>query len=372
MSKNKRQLRAEAVERLEKLRRTEYSWDDVIEAMLAERDPRYTIVSQLIDLLADDEQPEQIVIEEPDTIRNEFEDNGLLVDDEAEQDSRDKLEADMRQILHSAYMLAWMHGNENRRGNSFEKLHREFYNLLDRQAAITEREFIHSHPVCGGSDMCHATNLLNSESVERETPQTAENVASKDEIRDFDVWSVAYEIYCAGGYVDNGEEPNPPTDGIRDLLARQAAITERQQREWWGDVVAELIAERDKLRKKCDEHDEVERDWERKFNEAMGKEYSMRKELIAELDELRAGEWAKADNAIRELSEENDKLRVERDELRVAFNAVYDALNVPTDWKPIFSAGAATGEIDGLQRSAGRMHSKLARIKEVLDEWQTW
>lgn len=52
-------------------------------------------------------------------------------------DSRERLEADVRQILHSAYMLAWMHGYENRRGSSFEKLHVEFYNLLDRQAAIT-------------------------------------------------------------------------------------------------------------------------------------------------------------------------------------------------------------------------------------------
>ena len=57
-------------------------------------------------------------------------------------DSREKLEADVRNILKSAYMYAWMHGYENRRGSSFEKLHVEFYNLLDRQAAITERECI--------------------------------------------------------------------------------------------------------------------------------------------------------------------------------------------------------------------------------------
>ena len=82
-----------------------------------------------------------------------------------------------------------------------------------------------------------------------------------------------------------------------------------------------LERENEELRVKCDEHDEAERDWERKFNEAMGKEYSMRKELIAELDELRAGEWAKADNAIRELSEENDELRVERDALVDALGA---------------------------------------------------
>ena len=56
-------------------------------------------------------------------------------------DSREKLEADVRKILHGAYMLAWMHGNENRRGSSFEKLHVEFYNLLDRQAEITERQY---------------------------------------------------------------------------------------------------------------------------------------------------------------------------------------------------------------------------------------
>ena len=55
--------------------------------------------------------------------------------------------------------------------------------------------------------------------------------ASKDEIRGIDVWSVSYEIYCAGGYVDNGEEPNPPTDGIRELLDLQAKITERKCRE---------------------------------------------------------------------------------------------------------------------------------------------
>lgn len=55
-------------------------------------------------------------------------------------DTREKLEADMRKILHDAYMVAWEHGRENRRGSSFERLlvDVEFYNLLDRQASITE------------------------------------------------------------------------------------------------------------------------------------------------------------------------------------------------------------------------------------------
>lgn len=71
-------------------------------------------------------------------------------------------------------------------------------------------------------------NCSIDEYVDHETPETSENGASKNEISDFDVWNVAYEIYCAGGYVDDGNEPNPPTDGIRELLNRQAAITERE------------------------------------------------------------------------------------------------------------------------------------------------
>lgn len=59
--------------------------------------------------------------------------------------------------------------------------------------------------------------------------------------------------------------------------------------------LAELIAENSALRVKCDEHDEAERNWERKFNEAMGKEYEMRQQLVKELDELRAGEGAKVE-----------------------------------------------------------------------------
>lgn len=57
------------------------------------------------------------------------------------QDSREKLEADMVNILHSAYMYAWMHGHDDRRGGSFSHIHREFFNLLDRQEAITDAEW---------------------------------------------------------------------------------------------------------------------------------------------------------------------------------------------------------------------------------------
>ena len=63
-----------------------------------------------------------------------------------ENDSREKLEADVRKVLRSAYMYAWMHGYGNMRGGSFEKLYSEFYILLDRQAAITEREIFDEMP----------------------------------------------------------------------------------------------------------------------------------------------------------------------------------------------------------------------------------
>lgn len=67
-------------------------------------------------------------------------DRECITDSGKLSDSREQLEADVRKVLQSAYMYAWMHGYENRRGCSFEKLHSEFYSLLDRQAAITERE----------------------------------------------------------------------------------------------------------------------------------------------------------------------------------------------------------------------------------------
>ena len=113
--------------------------------------------------------------------------------------------------------------------------------LLERQAAITRRETLHDNPTCSGRSTC-AANRPISESADRETPETSEIGASKDEIRDFDVWSVAYEIYCAGGYVDNGNEPNPPTDGIRELLDRQADITRRELQDEMDRLTRENIA----------------------------------------------------------------------------------------------------------------------------------
>ena len=148
--------------------------------------------------------------------------NTDVVESVEEPDTREKLEDDVKEF---SYQDPNLHTSELVITHAPMDTVLEW---LDRQAAITERETLHSHPMCAGSDACPALNRPIGESADRETLNTAGIGASKDEIRDFDVWNVAYEIYCAGGYVDNGNEPNPPTYGIRELLDRQAAITERE------------------------------------------------------------------------------------------------------------------------------------------------
>ena len=83
-------------------------------------------------------------------------------------DTREKLEADVRKVLQSAYMYAWMHGYENRRGCSFEKLHREFYNLLDRQATITEREFWEGYSNGNQWEMYELQRQVDEQTAERD------------------------------------------------------------------------------------------------------------------------------------------------------------------------------------------------------------
>ena len=161
MTKTKAQLRAEAVERLKMLKLPgggsfEYAILGSEKMAATYEDKR----DALIDLLTDDECDQPCytcsrlaeLVAENGQLRARLENKGQVSDlrkqsktsdfdnNVIDNDSREKLEADVRQMLHSAYMLAWMHGNENRRGSSFEKLHVEFYNLLDRQAAITELE----------------------------------------------------------------------------------------------------------------------------------------------------------------------------------------------------------------------------------------
>ena len=162
--------------------------------------------------------------------------NPALVNALKAHDTREELEADALALVDNLRVYGFNYAGD---------AEVEIIGMLERQAAITKLDTLHDNPTCPWSSTC-ATNRPISESADRETPDTTGIGASKDEIRDFDVWSVAYEIYCAGGYVDNGNEPNPPTDGIRELLARQAAITARETIDKWDMASALRIAEQDR------------------------------------------------------------------------------------------------------------------------------
>jgi len=72
---------------------------------------------------------------EPDAIRNELMDEGLLEADVDGQDTREKLEADTTETWKTLVRLCRAGGVPKERWTNDE-----FYKLLDRQAAITERE----------------------------------------------------------------------------------------------------------------------------------------------------------------------------------------------------------------------------------------
>jgi len=157
----------------------------------------------------------------------------------------------------------------------------------------------------------------------------SENGATEDEIRNSDVWNVAYEIYRAGGYVDDGSsEPNPPTNGIYKLLYRQTEIVEReclasnnwalQERYKALNRVAELEAENKKLKGRLENqaatiarlHDEQDR-----YAIQLVKDTKDIEKLTAERDELKS-EIAKHEHDCGLLFDEKHKLEAENDKLR--------------------------------------------------------
>lgn len=197
-----------------------------------------------------------------------------------EPDSREKLEADVRK--HYAYSTTTLMypPSANKTTDMLRALPVDtVIGWLDRQAAITKRETLHDNPTCSGRSTC----------------------ASKDEIRDVDIWNVAYEIYCAGGYVDNGNEPNPPTDGIRKLLDRQAEIT------------------REEADAGCNECFTEARKREHTLGEAIDGLTEQVDELTAERDKLKE-EIVKYGHDCTLLFDEKHKLTAERDQLTKAIN----------------------------------------------------
>lgn len=254
-----------------------------------------------------------------------------IVDSVDEPDSRTQLEADVHRWLTSHVAVSVY----------TKDVESEVCKWLDRQAAITKRETLHDNPKCSGRSTCAASSTCTanrpiSESADRETHDTAGIGASKDEIRDFDVWSVAYEIYCAGGYVDNGNEPNPPTDGIRELLDRQAAITEREHPgltisddesliNWHGknyllqSRVLNAERERDEFSLKLKHEMELNRD----NRNALDLERIA--EMQAIIDELTAERDALADD-LAECMEERDYWK---QEVQYCMNAAYPPSHAP-------------------------------------------
>ena len=66
------------------------------------------------------------------------------------------------------------------------------------------------------------------------------------------------------------------------------------------------------------------------------------------------------------------ELQARVDELREAFDEVCKSANVPTDWKPIFSAGAVTGTIEGTQKLLKELTAErdalAADLKECMEQ----
>lgn len=251
-----------------------------------------------------------------------------IVESVDEPDSRAWIEADVHRWLTSHVAVSVY----------TKDVESEVCKWLDRQAAITKRDTLHDNPTRSGSSTCEANRPI-SESADRETPDTTGIGASKDEIRDFDVWSVAYEIYCAGGYVDNGNEPNPPTDGIRELLDRQAAITEREHPgltisddesliNWHGknyllqSKVLNAERERDEFSLKLKHEMELNRNNRNALDlERIAEMQAIIDELTAERDvwktkcETREVAYKQANAEGKRYSEQIDKLQAERDAL---------------------------------------------------------
>ena len=129
MEKTKRQLRTEAVERLKNIRDGQYPFfDSDIGAAIANGD-----IDNAIDMLTDESE----TVENADSYHLDTDSdavNGKKC--ESLPDSREKLEEDVRKWLHDLVKNARLCKTA-----TFSWDYCEFIGLLDRQAAITEREY---------------------------------------------------------------------------------------------------------------------------------------------------------------------------------------------------------------------------------------
>ena len=187
MTKTKKQLRAEAVERL---KNSEYhtALDDICSMLGWGHEPHFEgATDALIDLLTDDANddsaPEKVV-SDPDGWSNVA---------YIAPDSRDKLEADVRKIAEAYNMDEQRHGTER----FAHELYYSIIHLLNRQAAITERETTKRHELfcekCEAesdkqiaeltAELEKATNNLNSANEDFENARV-ELTAERDELQE--------------------------------------------------------------------------------------------------------------------------------------------------------------------------------------------
>ena len=275
MTKTKRQLRAEAVERLRNIPNERMNAASVVIAIAGEaayrlggtRDAR----DMCIDLLTDDDSTTELLSDEV--------------------DSREKLEADVLKYYTHTVSTAMWPPSANKHTDMVSVSMDDVLGWLDRQAAITANETNHDNPYvglvrgkqwertetsdyycgrcgwkvtdhdsycseCGGA-LHKASNKPDSKFDVPKSEETTENSTAKGDIRDFDDTREKLEAdvrkWC-GKYAYQA-------DMVWAWLNRQAAITEREFWEGYSNgnqwemyelqrQVDELTTEREMYREK--------------------------------------------------------------------------------------------------------------------------
>ena len=300
MTKTKRQLRAEAVERLRSIPNERMNATSVVVAIAGEaayrlggtRDAR----DMCIDLLTDDDS----TIAETESTTESLSDGA---------DSREKLEADVLKYYTHTVSTAMWPPSANKHTDMVSVSMDDVLGWLDRQAAITANETNHDNPYvglvrgkqwerteksdyycgrcgwkvtdhdsycpeCGGA-LHKTSNKPDSKFDVPKSGKTTENSTAKNEIRDFDdtrkkleydvkeiCWGKndnryfaqkcylsSYSIEVDEGNVMANHEGHVLMTVIMHLLDRQDAITRREcdKSNWDYCETCELTAEHDQL-----------------------------------------------------------------------------------------------------------------------------
>ena len=201
-------------------------------------------------------------------------------------------------------------------------------------------------------------DIANGERMSKATPHEPYEPQDSREKLEADVESIVLAT------VDKYWEQSELHGAIMNLLDRQAAISEREQREWWGGVVAELQERVDNLcvseeigNKLINEQLERIAEQDRRIVEYAVKVDELKAELEsknAQLDEiLRCGT---ADAAL------NEKLAGERDELQ----AKVDELTYENN-RLAHNLGETLADRDEYRALVGQMLDAAQEIRRIAD-----